>query len=173
MSLKKLFRGSAVALVVVAVMLSTGMPAFAGACYSQSETTAEQALRIHSELLVVAVSCADAFRRPDLFNDYVRFTNKNARDLAGYERVIGASINSRVNFDHWRTMIANSVAARAAMMDTREYCRRHVGTLQRALGFKSFSENAVQAMLINVPEAREHLSRPACATNERIASRID
>lgn len=140
-------------------------------CYSQEETTAEQALRVHSELLVIAVSCADAFRRPDLFNDYVRFTNRNARDLAGYEKTISTKIANQKRFDEWRTLMANSVAARAAMMDTREYCRRHVGTFSKALSLKSYAAPGVEAMLARVPEARNNLSRPSCGGTDRVAAR--
>jgi len=160
---------------VLALMLcaSFATPSFAASCYDRNETVAEQAIRVHSELLVIAVSCADAYRRPDLFNDYVKFTNFFAKDMANYEKTITKKVASQHVFDEWRTMIANSVAARAAMMSTTDYCRHHVGTLAKAMSLPSFSKSGVETLLARIPEARENLSRPACSAGDRVASRAD
>jgi hypothetical protein len=158
---------------IAAIVCGLAFRADAAACYDSSEAAAEQAIRVHSELLVIAVSCGDAYRRPDLFNDYVRFTNAFSKDLAKYEKKISQKIASVDVFDQWRTMIANSVAARAAMMNTTDYCRHHVGTLSKALALPSFSEPGLQTLLVRIPEARDHLSRPVCKSDNRVAFKAD
>ena len=43
--------------VVFGFVLMLATPAFAGGCYTAREVEAEQAIRIHSELMVIGLTC--------------------------------------------------------------------------------------------------------------------
>src|ERR1700722_10658705 len=57
----------------------------AQACYSAREVEAEQGIRIHSELMVIGLTCIKMPEGQDLYNKYQRFTQKNADLIAGYQ----------------------------------------------------------------------------------------
>jgi hypothetical protein len=90
-------------------------------CYTPKEAAAEQAIRAHSELMVVGLTCASYFNEPLLFNRYAIFTNQHLQDIQAHEKVMidyfakTAEGNPKRRFDHWRTSIANAVSTRAAL----------------------------------------------------------
>lgn len=160
---RRIFRIVAAGLISVAF----AHPAFA-ACYTPKEAAAEQAIRIHSELMVVGLTCAAQFRDPALFARYAAFTNKHSNELRAHESaIIGyfaktAEGNPKRRFDHWRTSIANSVSTRAALSSAGIYCgdkRELVAALDAA---SRFDGKRVNAILEYAPEASV-ISRPMCA----------
>jgi hypothetical protein len=164
---------------LIAGLISIGFTQSAiASCYSPKEAAAERAIRIHSELMVVGLTCAAQFDDPALFVRYADFTNKHSGDIRAHEStMIGyfaktAEGDPKRRFDHWRTSIANSVSTRAALSSAQIYC----GSKQEmvnALGVVSgFGHQKVSAMLDYAPEASV-ISRPMCAQDAVALSTVD
>jgi hypothetical protein len=109
-------------------------PAFAGTCYTQEEAEAEQAIRIHSELMVIGLNC-QGMKFKDGTNLYAKFRQFTAQHsdlfagyeekLIGYYRRTGAS-NPEMRLNDMRTMLANKIANDAAQMSPDQFCNRFV-----------------------------------------------
>ena len=152
--------------------LAFSSQAIAG-CYTQREAAAEQAIRVHSEMMVVGLTCATYFNEPALFARYATFTNKHQQDIQAHERALinyfakTAEGDPKRRFDHWRTSIANAVSTRAALSSGPVYCKKKAAMLDAMEGSAQFRANSLSMILASVPEA-DVISRPMC-TQEAIA----
>jgi len=73
--------------VLVVLLLSN--PVFAKAeCYSSAEMRAEQFLRLHSELMVIAYSCKRSSQNFDLISVYTAFTQNNLGELQAADKTL-------------------------------------------------------------------------------------
>lgn len=103
-------------------------------CYTQAEAEAEQAIRLHTELMVVGLTCAEMSPAvgPSLFAQYKQFTLRHQDDIAAWEKaLIGhfrrhAKGNATRNFDSFRTRLANEMSQRAIALTTPVFCQTHV-----------------------------------------------
>ncbi|HSK39640.1 MAG TPA: hypothetical protein VK943_07715 [Arenibaculum sp.] len=118
------------AVALAAGTLAAGQPATAApACYSSSEFEAEQALRLHTELMMVGLTCHRLDLSQDFFGKYQQFTTMHRRELMDYEgRLVGhfrrnEKGNGEKLFHTFRTEMANEVAQRAALLTVGSYCR--------------------------------------------------
>lgn len=142
-------------------------------CYSAKEAAAEQAIRLHSELMVVGLTCAAQFNDPALFVRYAQFTNAHRSDIVAHEQaMIGyfaktAEGNAKRRFDHWRTSIANAVSTRAALSSAQVYCGNKADMMAALESATAFGPQPVQAILATAPQAAV-TSRPLC-TQEAVA----
>ena len=116
---------------MLAICLSA-VPAFAvGACYTPPELTAEHLLRLHSELMVITVTCHTGSQGEDLVVAYTGFTHKNIRALHDAEATLirfyknnyGGSGVDRL--DKLRTKLANEYGQKIADMSAPAYCARY------------------------------------------------
>lgn len=126
---------------MLAVVLVAG---FAGqgwaACYSQKEAEAEQALRIHSELMVIGLMCQNMRFKDgtNLYTKYRQFTAQHSDLFAGYENTMmgyyrrtgGANPERQLN--DLRTLLANRISEDAAEMEPDQFCNRFVPRIFRA-----------------------------------------
>ena len=137
------------------------------ACYTPKEAAAEQAIRAHSEMMVVGLTCASYFNEPLLFNRYATFTNDHQRDIQAHEQVMinyfakTAEGNPQRRFDHWRTSIANAISTRAALSSGAVYCGKNEALLTTMEGAASFGSSSLPVILASAPEAAV-VSRPIC-----------
>ncbi|MEO0393817.1 MAG: hypothetical protein AAF213_11335 [Pseudomonadota bacterium] len=144
------------------------------ACYTPKEANAEQAIRAHSEMMVVGLTCATYFNEPTLFNRYATFTNTHRQAIQGYEETMisyfrkTAEGNPKRRFDHWRTSIANAVSTRAALSSGPVYCQKKAGMLDAMAQANDFNANGLSVILASAPEAVV-VSRPMCV-QDAIAS---
>jgi len=108
------------------------------ACYSAEEFEADQALRLHTELMVIGLKCQKVYQEQNPFGAYIDFTNRHRTVLAGSEkRLIGfyqrtAGGNATQRFDTFRTSLANEVSRRAATIGNTEYCEALVPLARQA-----------------------------------------
>lgn len=157
-SINMVIRQVAAGVVAFGMAAAFAMPARA-ACYTAEQAQAELALRIHSELMVIGLSCAAALDDPAIFNRYIDFTQRHAHELHGYEQALTSFFaNSgkqaaRKRFDTWRTTIANAVSTRAALSSTQIYCDGKKGLLQAAAAVPVFDARAIESLLVSDPEA--------------------
>lgn len=109
------------------------------ACFSQAEIEAEQGLRIHSELMVIALNCQHMTPRgwKNFYQQYQEITARNRPLFAGYERTLinfysrdGRANPERALHD-LRTDLANKVSTDAALMRPDIFCARYAPRLPK------------------------------------------
>ncbi|MGB4101171.1 MAG: hypothetical protein WBK91_04615 [Alphaproteobacteria bacterium] len=119
------------ALVLLAVLFSFPVEAKNQQCYSAAELEAEMLVRLHSELMVVTLSCRTSSTGQPLPAVYTLFT-KNHLDLikgseksliAWYSRNGVAAPQSK--FDKLRTSLANAYSQQIADMTPVVFCDRY------------------------------------------------
>jgi len=113
--------------LLAALLLS--VPAFAkDACYSPEHMRAEQLLRLHSELMVITITCRQGSEGQDLPAAYGQFTQSNLHTLRNAEQTLIAfykksgSGNGVSRLDKLRTLLGNEFAQKVADMSAPEYC---------------------------------------------------
>jgi len=118
------------AIVTFAAALAfVALPAFAGnACYTPAQLQAEQALRLHSELMVITVTCREGSMGQSLPAAYGNFTKKNITVLHEAEQTMIAYYQSSGKsgamdkLDRLRTRLANEFGQKAADMKSEAFC---------------------------------------------------
>src|ERR1700722_14652871 len=120
--MRKFLKLSGFVFVILTFILSGS--AGAQACYSAREFEAEQGIRIHSELMVIGLTCIKTPEGQQLYDKYQQFTEKNADLLSGYETDLinyyskeGAA-NPENKLNTLRTDMANEISRRAISMST-------------------------------------------------------
>lgn len=119
------------ALILSFALSVAAVPAFAAApiCYSADEAAAEQLIRLHSELMVIAVTCKYGPGNVSLFDAYAGFGRSHnaalrsaeANMIAYYKRSGKQGI---AELDRLRTVLGNEYSNEAAQNDTQEWCNR-------------------------------------------------
>ena len=120
-------------------LLSVAIISSAEACYSATEFEAEQGVRIHSELMVIGLTCLKMPEGRELYRKYQAFTDNNFSLIAGYETDIisyyskeGAD-EPEQKFHTLRTNLANEISRRAIAMSTLGFCQQFSPRLDTAL----------------------------------------
>lgn len=117
------------ALAIMATLLMA-TPAIAApqACYNVAEERAEHLLRLHSELMVITVTCKQASTGRDLGAAYGAFTQHHLGPIKGAEGTLishfektrsGRGIN---HLDVLRTRLANDIGQKMADISAPIYC---------------------------------------------------
>ena len=102
------------------------------ACYSRAEHAAEQTIRMHTEMMVVGLTCQQVMPDKKPFNLYHDFTVKNRALISNSEAALIDHFRKRGGgnptrqFDMYRTELANEVSRRAAVIGTPLYCSTFV-----------------------------------------------
>ena len=125
-------------IVLSAVFFITGISS-AEACYTAADFEAEQGVRIHSELMVIGLTCMKMPEGPALYRKYQDFSSKNADLLAEYEEDLiqhytkeGASAPEE-KFHALRTNLANDISRRAINMSMLSFCQQFSPRIDQAL----------------------------------------
>jgi len=113
-------------------------PAWAGsACFTPEQRQAEQWLHLHSDLMVIAVTCRQDSYGQSLSDEYVAFTHKNIRALHKAEQTIMAYYKATSKrdpierLDQLRTRLGNEAAQKAARMSAPEFCGQYRDNIAR------------------------------------------
>lgn len=126
--------------IILAALIMWSAPAFASACYTMEEAQAEQAIRIHSELMVIGLNCQGMKFKDgtNLYVKYRQFAGEHAalftayeEKLIGYFRRTGAA-NPEKELNDMRTYLANKIANDAAQMSPDQFCNRFVPRIFKA-----------------------------------------
>jgi len=110
-----------------------------GACYSRAEHAAEQTIRMHTEMMVVGLTCQQVNPDKKPFNLYQDFTIKNRSLISNSEASIidhfrkKGGGNATRQFDMFRTELANDISRRAAVIGTGLYCANFVDRSKAAM----------------------------------------
>ena len=108
-------------------------------CYKLEQFEAEQGLRIHSELLVISLTCRKTPGNGTLYQKYQRFTDKNKLLLANYENILiryfkeHGSASPAKDLHTLRTNLANNISQHAINMSVTSFCNYFSKRVDRAL----------------------------------------
>lgn len=165
------FLKGAVAAAAIAILPATALaqakaPAKAPACYNRKEHAAEQMVRLHTELMVIGLTCQSIFPEHNTFVKYQEFTIKNRAVLSEAEGALishfqrnGGGGTSR--FDTYRTELANQISRRVGVIGSYSYCQQFIPRANNALAMpqadlKLLASNEKEAGLMHLG------SRPLC-----------
>jgi hypothetical protein len=132
-------RRIAVAITAACVLAGSTSAWAKSACYSPAEYDAEQAVRLHTELMVIGLTCNAIEADRKLFSKYQQFTTKNRNSLMNWEKVLIGHFretdksNPTRKFDDFRTVVANEIAQRSALLTPPVFCQTHSDIVDQAL----------------------------------------
>ena len=108
-------------------------------CYTPAEYEAEQGIRIHSELMVIGLTCQKMPGDQDLYAKYREFTLKNSGLLSHYETELldyyrreGVK-NPEKHLHNLRTRMANRISQYAVNNRVSSFCEQFSGRIDTAL----------------------------------------
>lgn len=140
------------------VLLLFSVPAHAAPkCYGAKEAAAEAAIRIHSELMVTALTCQYDTRGQSLVDKYVAFGNRNNARLRDAEQTLinfhkSSSGVGVATLDKMRTTLSNEYAERIALNDPGVYCPKVADTVAAAAEWNAAQfETAIARAVANGP----------------------
>ncbi len=140
--MKKLLNSSKIIIIFTLIFIvATVNQAYAidNKCYKIEQFEAEQGLRIHSELLVISLTCRKTPGHGTLYEKYKRFTNKNKLLIANYENILisffrdSGSASPAKDLHTLRTSLANDISQHAINMSVTGFCNYFGGRIDRAL----------------------------------------
>ncbi len=114
--------------VLVLAFPPLALHANAAACYKPAEAEAEQLLRLHSELMVVAITCRQASDGSDLVRGYTDFTKSHIDVLHDAEQTMKSYYRAQgggdgvSKLDVLRTKLANEYGKKIADVSAPKFC---------------------------------------------------
>lgn len=90
-------------------------------CYSRQEARAYEAMRVHTELMVAGLTCAEVYGMGDTYALYQNFTEAHSEFLAASQRTIEMRDGDR-GYDAYRTVIANEETRLLSRWGATLYC---------------------------------------------------
>lgn len=91
-------------------------------CYSRQEARAYEAMRVHTELMVASLTCAEVYGMGDTYELYQNFTVTQSPVLLAAQHTIELRDGDR-GYDAYRTVIANREAQLLNRWGATGYCR--------------------------------------------------
>ena len=91
-------------------------------CFSRDQARAFETMRIHTELMVAGLSCAELYGKGDTYGLYQDFTIAHSDFLSAAQRIIEQRDGDR-GYDEYRTRIANVETQLIGRWGTTGYCR--------------------------------------------------
>ncbi|WP_044553509.1 hypothetical protein [Azospirillum lipoferum] len=140
----------------------------APACYNRAEHAAEQMMRLHTEMMVVGLTCRTVVPDKKPFDLYQDFSIKNRAllsnseaSLISYYKRAGSGGNATRQFDMFRTELANEISRRASTIGIAQYCANFV---DRSVAAKDLTPEDLRILTADEKNAGlMHLaSRPLC-----------
>ena len=126
-------------LFVLLALATFARPAMAepAGCYNLDAASAEAAVRIHSKLMVIALTCKYGTDGANLTDAYVSFGRKYTRELQQAENTLiqyyRANGKSGVaELDRLRTVLGNEYSNEAAVNDPHEFCKTAANMVSQA-----------------------------------------
>ncbi|HBM90897.1 MAG TPA: hypothetical protein DD400_03345, partial [Rhodospirillaceae bacterium] len=102
----------------------------AESCYTPKEASAERLLRIHSELMVITVTCKTSSIGYELPRSYAGFTRRNAPRLKEAEATMKTHYEAIKKgqgvkeLDRLRTRLANEIGQKVAQVGAPRFCQQ-------------------------------------------------
>lgn len=124
-------------LILTLALMATPSFAFAN-CYNAQQLEAEQGLRIHSELMVIALNCQHLNVGTPLNQQYEAFTRRHSNLIRGYEETIRAYFAAKgvakpeAELHEFRTILANRIANEAVRLQSVAFCNAYADRIVQA-----------------------------------------
>lgn len=141
-------------------------PTKPAACYNRKEHAAEQLMRMHTELMVMGLTCDSIFPEYKTFAKYQEFTVKNRKMLSEAEATLIGHFQrtgggGTAKFDTYRTELANQISRRVGVIGSWSYCQQ---LIPRSTTAVSLQPDDLRVLTSNEKEAGVmHLgARPLC-----------
>ncbi len=148
-------------LLLVLVMVMGAGTANAKNCYSLAEAEAEQAIRIHSELMVIGLNCQHMTPRgwKNFYQEYREITDRHQSLFAGYEKtLIKANGGSERSVHDMRTAFANKTSTDSARMRPDVFCATYAPRIPKV---GQMSREELRQWAISSAAGRS--TKPMCA----------
>ncbi len=135
----------------------------AGECYTADEFEAEQGLRLHTDMEVIALTCKmDGYRR-QLMAMHTTFTKKYLTQIRKWEntiaRVYASSGGSRNEvIDNFRTALANQKSHEASTINPRQFCIKYANWVPAVLAWSP--EQVLN--YVRTPDSERPTKKPPC-----------
>lgn len=122
-----------VTVIMMASMVLAGGSAFAKNCYESREAEAEQGIRIHSELMVIGLTCQHlaTSNGKNLYATYRQFTAAHGDLFGSYETILmnyyrkSGRPNPEAHMNFVRTEFGNKISNDAAKMRPDIFCEKY------------------------------------------------
>lgn len=112
-----------------ALLLATVNPAFA-ACFSAQDQENEQLIRLHSQLMVITLTCRTDSTGVPLPAGYQHFTTTHLNKIKNAERTLMQKLGGgTARLDRLRTEFGNEYSRELAKMSPLDYCATYRDTL--------------------------------------------
>lgn len=152
------------------------MPVVAApACYEPQQIRAEQLLRLHSELMVITVTCRQGSNGQDLVSAYSGFTKRNIGALREAEQTMIAYYKTRgggdavAKLDRLRTLLGNEYGQKAADMSAPVFCGAY---RDRVLSFYGASARDIDGEVMRMTAAERSYAKSCDAEKKpRVAAK--
>ena len=153
-------------LALVLCVLLIPARAVAGDCYNSQEAEAEQAVRIHSELMVIGLNCQHMTPRgwKNFYQEYREITNRHESLFSEYEQTLinyysrNGSNDAERQLHDLRTGFANKVSTDAATMRPDIFCATFAPRIPKVA---QMSRAELQQWASST-SATQPLSQPVC-----------
>lgn len=137
-------------------------------CYSAAEAEAEQAIRIHSELMVIGLNCQAMASRygENPYGQYAQLTSRNAGLFANYEKTLINYFRDtgvpkpESSFNNLRTVFANRISQQVAAKRPDVFCAENIKRLSRVA---NMSEDELRAWAVSLSQ-QGATTQPICAS---------
>ena len=155
-------------LIVFLLVSFVSSSAFAR-CFTAKEAEAEQGIRIHSELMVIALNCQHLWpkNQENLYVQYKKFTKKHEDIFSSYETTLikfyksEGDKNAEKKLHNLRTDFANKISKDAATMRPDGFCKAYAPRIPKA----SKMSDAELHKWASTIFASHPVSHPVCAKN--------
>ena len=124
-------------ILLIALSLIIGTTsAQAKSCYSPSEAEAENAIRIHSELMVIGLNCQHMTPRgwQNFYSQYRQFTSRHQDLFSNYEKTLVKAHGSERKIHDLRTSFANQTSSDVAKMRPDVFCATFAPRIPKVAG---------------------------------------
>ena len=151
--------------ILATVMLLFGHNSIAAPhCYSPDQAAAEQMLRLHSELMVITVTCRQSSQGQDLVGAYTGFTNTHLSAIKQaeltlteyYKQTYGGDGISRL--DKLRTQLGNEFGQQVATQSAPQFCAQR---RDKVIALADSPNSAISQELLRLASTRTY--EPACS----------
>ncbi|MDD4617448.1 MAG: hypothetical protein PHW76_10175 [Alphaproteobacteria bacterium] len=134
-------------------------PVFAiPACYNSAQVHAEQMLRLHSELMVITITCRQSSDGRALTPAYTSFTHRYVKTIRAAEQVMIAYYKTAKKgdpvsqLDALRTRLGNEIGQKVAKVSAPTFCAiNRDKVVQFAMASPEYLEREVRSMEKNEP----------------------
>ncbi len=158
---KSILLSGAFTAIFLTVVAAFHPAAAAPRCYTSEQTAAENLLRLHSQLMVITVTCRRGSGGEDLSSAYSYFTRKNIGSIKTAEKTMSdyyraSSGGDGVSeLDKLRTILANEFGQQVASVSAPVFCSRYADAV--------LSLRDASPVMVNDEIGRISLSHPPYA----------